>query len=279
MIVRFTKMHGIGNDYIYINAISHEVPENIEGLAIKVSDRHFGVGSDGIILILPSEIADYKMRMFNADGSEGKMCGNASRCIAKYLYERNITNKKVIMLETLAGIKPLMLDIVDEKVSSITVDMGIPTFSPESIPVLSEHELIKAPISTSGGDMMITAVSMGNPHGVIFVEDLDKIDIKKIGQEIERNPIFPERANIEFVQVINPFDVKMRVWERGSGETLACGTGACATLAAGVMSGQCDRKITVHLLGGDLQVKWEEVTNHIYMTGDAEFVFDGEYNY
>ncbi|MEG1539721.1 MAG: diaminopimelate epimerase [Muribaculaceae bacterium] len=261
--IRFTKMHGAGNDYIYINAIT-TCPPHLESLAVQISDRHKGVGSDGLIAILPSQIADFKMRIFNANGSEGEMCGNAARCIGKYVYDKGLCRNKVITLETLAGVKTITRNIVDNNVESITVDMGEPSYSFKDV-------------TTPDGKLSITAVSMGNPHGVLFVSNLSYIDVKEMGRMLESNPIFPDGANIEFASVMCDDEIEMRVWERGSGETLSCGTGACAVLVAGVINGKCGRDVLLHLLGGDLRVKWDESNNHVYLTGDAVTVFDGEY--
>ena len=266
-------MHGAGNDYIYINGIE-SCPDNLGELSKRLSDRHKGIGSDGLVVILPSDVADFKMRMFNADGSEGKMCGNASRCIGKYVYDKGMTKKTTVSLETLSGIKILKLHIAEDgKVGSVTVDMGEPELEPAAIPVLSES--IKAiPVSAKGMDFEITAVSMGNPHGVIFCDNPKNVDVHGIGSEIENLPIFPERVNVEFVSILNANELQMRVWERGSGETMACGTGACASLVAAVVNGKCSRNATIHLLGGDLQIEWAS-DNHIYMTGPAEIAFEG----
>lgn len=278
-LIRFTKMHGAGNDYIYLDGMEN-CPDDLNALSIAMSDRHKGVGSDGLVVIMPSEVADFRMRMFNADGSEGEMCGNASRCIGKYVYEKGLTKKRHITLETLAGIKSLSLNVSDDNtVDSVTVDMGEPILEPSRIPVSLDRELIKTPISTEAGIFEITAVSMGNPHGVVFVKSLDDVDVHKVGRELEVNPIFPQKANIEFAQILKHDEIRMRVWERGSGETLACGTGACATLVAGVLTGSCDRKVTIHLLGGDLNIEWVEQNDHVYMTGPAEMVFEGTYIY
>lgn len=278
-LIRFTKMHGAGNDYIYLDGMEN-CPDDLNALSIAMSDRHKGVGSDGLVVIMPSEVADFRMRMFNADGSEGEMCGNASRCIGKYVYEKGLTKKRHITLETLAGIKSLSLNVSDDNtVDSVTVDMGEPILEPSRIPVSLDRELIKTPISTEAGIFEITAVSMGNPHGVVFVKSLDDVDVHKVGRELEVNPIFPQKANIEFAQILKRDEIRMRVWERGSGETLACGTGACATLVAGVLTGSCDRKVTIHLLGGDLNIEWVEQNDHVYMTGPAEMVFEGTYIY
>ena len=277
--IRFTKMHGAGNDYIYLNCMN-DCPDNLSTLAIAMSDRHKGVGSDGLVAIMPSRVADFRMRMFNADGSEGEMCGNASRCIAKYVYDNGLTGNKHITLETLAGIKTLSLHLADDgSVESVTVDMGEPILEPAKIPVAIDRDVIMMPVATEAGVVEITAVSMGNPHGVVFVKDLSGIDVHSVGRELEENPLFPKKANIEFVQILKRDEMVMRVWERGSGETLACGTGACATLVAAVLTGCANRKATIHLLGGDLSIEWVEQNNHVYMTGPAETVFDGTYYY
>lgn len=275
-MIRFTKMHGAGNDYIYINAID-SCPANLPELSNEMSDRHKGVGSDGVVLIMPSDKADFRMRMFNADGSEGEMCGNASRCVAKYVYDKGLTSKRIITLETLAGIKVLEITkVVDEKVREVKVDMGEPSFAPEIIPTKSNCEVIDMPISTSLGTLNLTAVGTGNPHGVVIMDSVSDLDIDSIGPEIQNNELFPRKANIEFVRIINRNEIEMRVYERGSGETMACGTGACASVVATSRLGLTDRRATVHLKGGDLQIHWAE-NNHIYMTGEAATVFEGEY--
>ena len=275
-MIRFTKMHGAGNDYIYINAID-SCPANLPELSIEMSDRHKGVGSDGVVLIMPSDKADFRMRMFNADGSEGEMCGNASRCVAKYVYDKGLTSKRKITLETLAGIKVLEITkVVDEKVREVKVDMGEPSFAPENIPTKSNCEVIDIPISTSFGTLNLTAVGTGNPHGVVIMDSVSDLDIDSIGPEIQNNELFPRKANIEFVRIINRNEIEMRVYERGSGETMACGTGACASVVATSRLGLTDRRATVHLKGGDLQIHWAE-NNHVYMTGEAATVFEGEY--
>ncbi len=275
-MIRFTKMHGAGNDYIYINAID-SCPANLPELSNEMSNRHKGVGSDGVVLIMPSDKADFRMRMFNADGSEGEMCGNASRCVAKYVYDKGLTSKRKITLETLAGIKVLEITkVVDEKVREVKVDMGEPSFAPENIPTKSNCEVIDMPISTSLGTLNLTAVGTGNPHGVVIMDSVSDLDIDSIGPEIQNNELFPRKANIEFVRIINRNEIEMRVYERGSGETMACGTGACASVVATSRLGLTDRRATVHLKGGDLQIHWAE-NNHVYMTGEAATVFEGEY--
>ena len=275
--IRFTKMHGIGNDYIYINCLE-KMPADLPQLAVEMSDRHFGVGGDGIVLIRPSEVADFKMRMFNNDGPEARMCGNASRCIARYLHDNHLTPNNVINLETLSGIKVLSLNLdTDNEVESVTVDMGEPILNPSKIPADFPGEMmVEQKIHTTHGDMVVTAVSMGNPHCVIFVDKIENVPFDTLGPELEKHPVWPDRANIEFVEIISDTEVRMRVWERGTGETLACGTGACATAVASAITGRTGRDITVHLRGGDLNIKWGE-DNHVYMTGSATKVFDGVY--
>lgn len=274
--MEFTKMQGIGNDYIYFNCLEKEI-ENPNELSIKLSDRHFGVGGDGIILILPSKVADFRMRMFNADGSEGEMCGNATRCIGKYVYDKKLTTKKEISLETLAGIKYLKLKVKDDKVYEVTVNMGEPKIKSKDIPVIfDKDEVINEEITVDNNKYNITCVSMGNPHCVVYTKDIDKLDLVKIGPKFENNSLFPQRINTEFVEVIDNKTIKMRVWERGSGETYACGTGACAVTVASVLNKLCnkDEEITIKLLGGDLKVKYSS-DGLVYMTGPAEFVFEG----
>jgi len=275
--IRFTKMHGIGNDYIYINCLER-MPSDLSRLAVEMSDRHFGVGGDGIVLICPSDKADFKMRMFNNDGSEARMCGNASRCIARYLHDNHLTTNNVINLETLSGIKVLSLNLGDDgEVESVTVDMGEPILHSSEVPVdFHGGRMVEQPVATSCGNVNVTAVSIGNPHGVIFVDRLDDVPFDVLGRELECHPMWPDRANIEFVEVVTPSEVKMRVWERGTGETLACGTGACATTVAAVLTGRTSRDMTVHLRGGDLNVRWGD-DNHVYMTGSAIKVFEGVY--
>lgn len=275
-VIKFTKMHGLGNDYIYINCLEG-APRDPASLAVEMSDRHKGVGADGIILIMDSNVADFKMRMFNADGSEGKMCGNASRCIGKYVYEHGLTDKQILRLETLSGIKILSLDVKAGKVEAVTVDMGEPVIDSPLVPVISDRpSVINAPVDTSAGEVRINAVSMGNPHGVIFVEDLAKVDVHTLGRELELHPMWPDRANIEFAQVMSKDRIRMRVWERGSGETLACGTGACATVVAAAINGLTSREVSVELLGGTLEIDWGD-DGHVYMKGGATTVFTGSY--
>lgn len=277
-VIRFTKMHGIGNDYIYIDCME-STPDRLPELAIEMSDRHFGVGGDGIVLICPSEVADFRMRMFNNDGSEARMCGNASRCIAKYVHDHHLTDHTRISLETLSGIKVLSLNMSDDgEIASVTVDMGEPQLAAKAVPVISGAErMIEQEVPTSAGPVRVTAVSMGNPHGVIFVDSIEATDFDRLGPELERHPIWPDRANIEFLQVISPREARMRVWERGTGETLACGTGACAAAVAAAITGRCGRNLIIHLRGGDLMIEWAP-DGHVMMTGTATEVFEGNYH-
>ncbi|WP_458397320.1 diaminopimelate epimerase [Anaerotignum sp.] len=273
--MRFTKMHGCGNDYIYINCFEEKV-ENPEKLAIAMSERHFGVGADGLVLIMPSEKGDFRMRMFNLDGSEGEMCGNAVRCIGKYVYERGLTEKKLIALETAGGMKYLDLNVVDGIVETVTVDMGEPILEAAMIPVESEkHPVIGETVHILDTEYAFTCVSMGNPHGVTFVEGVKYFPVEKYGSVAEVHPMFPRKANIEFVEVVDDSHIKMRVWERGSGETWACGTGASASVVACILNGKTGRKVEVELIGGKLTIEWREADNHVYMTGPAAFSFDG----
>lgn len=263
MEIKFTKMHGCGNDYVYVNCFDQTV-EDPNALSIKVSDRHFGIGSDGLVLIMPSDVCDFRMRMFNADGSEAQMCGNASRCIAKYVYDHHLTSKKEFTLETLAGVKVLkVFTDADDKVEKVTVNMGQPVFEPEK-----EIEIL-------GEKKRMTEVSMGNPHAVYFVEDVESLDLEKIGPAYENHPAFPNRVNSEFVKIYDRNHARMRVWERGSGETWACGTGSCATLVACVLNEKTDRQITLDLNGGSLDLLWSAEDNNVYMTGPATEVFEG----
>lgn len=274
--MKFTKMQGIGNDYVYVNCFKEKV-DNPSELAIKVSDRHFGIGSDGLILIKPSQKADFMMDMYNADGSQGAMCGNGIRCVAKYVYDYGLTDKKQISVETLSGIKYLDLTVADGKVELVKVDMGEPILTAKDIPVLADSEkVIDAPIQVDGKEYHITAVSLGNPHGIVYMDDVENLKIEEIGPKFENHQRFPDRINTEFVQVLNRNTLRMRVWERGSGETLACGTGACAVTVASALNGKTDREVTVQLLGGKLKVCWDQETNHVFMTGPAKVVFDGE---
>ena len=275
MYIKFTKMHGCGNDYIYINCFETEI-ESPEALAILLSDRHVGIGGDGIVLILPSEIADAKMRMFNMDGSEGNMCGNAIRCVGKFLYDNGIVKKNQIQIETKSGIKYLTLLIENNEVNSVKVDMGDAILRAEEIPVkLSGETIIARNVNIGDTDYEITCVSMGNPHAVVFCENLNELKLNKIGPLFENNEIFPDKVNTEFVEIIERNHLKMRVWERGSGETQACGTGACATAVASVLNGYCDKNtdIKIQLLGGELIIRYTDET--VFMTGNCKKVFDG----
>lgn len=274
--MKFTKMHGISNDYIYINGATEKI-YNPSDVAIKLSDRHTGIGSDGIVMILPSKTCDFRMRMFNSDGSEAEMCGNASRCVGKYVYDKGLTKKTKVSLETLAGKKILNLHVVDGKVDTVTVDMGEPILRGTDIPTIFDlPTVVSQPIVVSGKKILTTCVSMGNPHSVVYVEDVDSLDLEKIGPSYECHPAFPHKTNTEFVEVISCNEVKMRVWERGAGETMACGTGACAVAVASVLNGFTDRDVRVKLRGGDLQIKWDDDDNHVYMTGPATTVYEGD---
>ena len=276
-MLQFTKMHGLGNDYVYMDAINQKIEKRSE-LAKFVSDRHFGIGSDGLILICPSEKADFRMQMFNQDGSEAEMCGNGIRCVGKFVYDKGLTNKETITVETLAGIKTLVMTAKNGKIETARVDMGKPILEPEKIPVISDENLVKnLKLNEGEKEFTFTCVSMGNPHAVTFIkEDVNKFDICKYGAKLEINNVFPKKANIEFINVIDDKTLKMRVWERGAGETLACGTGACASVVAAILNGYTKMDVTVHLLGGDLKIKWDENDNHVYMTGPAATVFEGK---
>ena len=275
--MKFTKMHGIGNDYVYVNCFKETV-ENPSEVAKFVSDRHFGIGSDGLILIKPSKVADCYMEMYNADGSNSAMCGNGIRCVAKYVYDYGLTDKTEIDVETAAGIKHIVLAIKDGKVEKACVDMGEPILKPELVPVIGEGDmLVNEPILVDGEEYRMTCVSMGNPHAVVFLDyDVKELEIEKIGPKFENHERFPARVNTEFMYVIDRNTMNLRVWERGSGETWACGTGTCASVVASVLNGHTERNVLVHLLGGDLEIYWSEEDNHVYMTGPATTVFDGE---
>lgn len=276
--MKFTKMEGCGNDYVYVNGFEEKI-DNPNEVAIAVSDRHFGIGSDGLIIINPSEVADFKMCMYNADGSEGKMCGNGIRCVAKYVYDFNLTDKDVITVETLSGIKTLKLNVENGKVKTVRVNMGAPILECDKVSVKYDDEkMINKPVKVDGKTFNITCVSMGNPHAVTFINDTDNLEIEKIGPKFENNEIFPDKVNTEFIQIIDKNTVKMRVWERGSGETFACGTGACASVVASVLNRLTENKVTVKLLGGDLEIEYNQDENTVYMTGPARVVFTGEYD-
>ena len=274
----FTKMQGAGNDYVYVNCFEQEVSDP-SALARIISDRHFGVGGDGLILILPSDSADVRMRMFNADGSESQMCGNGVRCVAKFAHDHGLTSANPLGVETLAGQKTIQLTLGDDgKVISATVDMGEPIIEPAQIPVnISQQRVIELPIRTIKYAYMMTCVSMGNPHAVIYVDNVAGVPLEEVGPELENNPLFPERINTHFVQIHSDSEVTMRTWERGSGITLACGTGASAVCVAGVLTGKTARKINAHLPGGDLQLHWNDSDNSVYLTGPAVEVFTGEW--
>jgi len=275
-IMEFTKMQGCGNDYVYVNGFENKI-DNPNKLSEIVSDRHFGIGSDGLIVINPSEKADFKMSMYNADGSEGKMCGNGIRCVAKYVYDNKMTDKTTITVETLSGIKTLELNVKNDKVETVKVNMGTPILLPKDVPVVSDKDkVVDEPIVIDDKEYRITCVSMGNPHAITFIENTDDLKIETIGPKFENNPIFPDRVNTEFIQILDRNTVKMRVWERGSGETFACGTGACATVVACVLNGLTDDKVTVKLLGGDLFIEYNREENTVYMTGPAKVSFTGK---
>ena len=282
--MRFTKMHGAGNDYVYVDCFRQPAPENPARLARRVSDRHFGIGADGLILIVPTDRADARMRMFNADGSEAEMCGNGVRCVAKYVYEHGICRQEALRIETGAGVLGLELDVDGGRVAGVRVDMGEPILQPDRIPTtlplnpLADHPAVAdVDLPLPGETLRVTCVSMGNPHCVTFVDKLTDRWVLEVGPLVERDAHFPHRVNAEFVEVLSPAEVRMRVWERGSGETLACGTGACAVCVAGVLAGRTARKILAHLPGGDLELHWAD-DNHVYLTGPAVEVFTGEWS-
>lgn len=274
--INFTKMQGAGNDYIYVNCFKEKV-ENVNATAKAVSDRHFGIGSDGLVLICPSDKADFRMDMYNSDGSQAEMCGNATRCVGKYVHDRGLTDKTTITLETLAGIKILKLNLDDKgEVDTVCVNMGKPELVPENIPINSSLDrFIQESITVDGREYKVTGVSMGNPHAVTYIDDVNALDIEKLGPKFENHEMFPKKINTEFAQIVDRKTIKMRVWERGAGETLACGTGACATLVAASLSGFVDDEADIVLLGGTLHIKWDKEENNIYMTGPARFVFEG----
>ena len=276
--MKFTKMQGLGNDYVYVNCLQEKI-DNPSELARKISNRHFGVGSDGLIMINPSDKADFEMEMYNADGSRGEMCGNGIRCVAKYVYDYGLTDKTSISVETLGGIKYLDLTVEGGRVKLVKVDMGKPELEPSKIPVAAEgSRVVDEPITVAGKEYRMTCVSMGNPHAVVFVDcDVRELPLEEIGPQFESHERFPNRVNTEFVRVIDRHMAEMRVWERGSGETLACGTGACAVAVACVLNGLTEDEVTVKLLGGDLHIKWDREKDTVYMTGPAEVVFDGDW--
>lgn len=275
-MIKFTKMHGLGNDYVYIDAIHQEI-ENESTLAKFVSNRNFGIGSDGLILICKSNIADFKMRMFNSDGSEAEMCGNGIRCVGKFVYDKGLTDKTEVTIETLAGIKTLKLNVKDKKVVTVKVDMGEPILEPSKIPVISNEKPVKnLKIKILDKEFIFTCVSMGNPHAITVVKEVNKFEVEKYGKVLEVDKAFPNKTNVEFIEIINNKNIKMRVWERGAGETLACGTGACATAVACNLNELVSRNVNVELLGGKLEIEWNKNDNHVYMTGPAVTVFEGE---
>lgn len=272
----FTKMHGAGNDYIYVNCFKEHLTD-INATAKAVSDRHFGIGSDGLVLICPSDTADFRMDMYNSDGTQAEMCGNATRCVGKYVHDKGLTDKTEITLETLAGIKVLKLNLNNVgEVETVEVNMGSPELTPKNIPINSDLErFVQEPVTVDGREYLVTGVSMGNPHAVTFIDDTDSLEIEKLGPKFENHELFPKRINTEFAQIVDRKTIKMRVWERGAGETLACGTGACATLVAASLSDLTDDEADLVLLGGTLHIRWDKAENNIYMTGPAAFVFDG----
>jgi diaminopimelate epimerase len=273
--MRFTKMHGAGNDYVYVNAFEERLPADLPRLAIAVSDRHKGIGSDGLILIHPSKVADARMQMFNADGSEAEMCGNGVRCVAKYVYDHGIAKKETLRIETARGILELRLAILGGKVATVRVNMGPPILKSADIPTrLPGDPPVQVPLDVAGRELKVTCVSMGNPHCVTFVDEITDDLVLRVGPQVERHPAFPKRVNAEFIEIVSPTETLMRVWERGSGETQACGTGACAAAVAGVLAGLTERRILTHLSGGDLELEWSDAGD-VFMTGPAAEVFEG----
>lgn len=278
--MKFTKMHGAGNDYVYVNCFEEQLPEPPETLAVKMADRHFGVGGDGLILIEPSPRGDARMRMFNADGSESEMCGNGIRCVAKYVYDHGICRREQLQIETGAGVLSLKLQTRDSLVDLVTVDMGEPILVPADIPTTlstGSEPVVDLPVRFGERELRVNCVSMGNPHCVMFVPQATDDLVLGLGPTIETDPRFPRRTNVEFVEVISPTELRQRTWERGSGETFACGTGASAVCVAGVLSGRSQREVLIHLRGGDLSLRWDEATNHVFMTGGATEVFTGDW--
>ena len=284
-MIKFTKMEGLGNDYVYVDCTKQNL-ENASNLAKIISDRHFGVGSDGLILIKSSKKADFRMQMFNSDGTEAEMCGNGIRCVGKYVYDKGLTDKTTLKIETLAGIKVLNLNVEDGKVKTVKVDMGEPILDYKLIPAKDGKvyksrdgiKFYKVNINIEGDLKELTCVSMGNPHGIDFANNIEKLKIEKFGPIIEVDEHFPNKVNAEFIEILDKHNIKMRVWERGAGETLACGTGACASVVASFLNGYTERNVTVELLGGKLEIEWNKEDNHVYMTGPAETVFEGEYD-
>ena len=284
-MIKFTKMEGLGNDYVYVDCTKQNL-ENASNLAKIISDRHFGVGSDGLILIKSSKKADFRMQMFNSDGTEAEMCGNGIRCVGKYVYDKGLTDKTTLKIETLAGIKVLNLNVEDGKVKTVKVDMGEPILDYKLIPAKDGKvyksrdgiKFYKVNINIEGDLKELTCVSMGNPHGIDFANNIEKLKIEKFGPIIEVDEHFPNKVNAEFIEILDKHNIKMRVWERGAGETLACGTGACASVVASFLNGYTERNVTVELLGGKLEIEWNKEDNHVYMTGPAETVFEGEFD-
>jgi len=277
--IRFTKMHGAGNDYIYVNGFNVDIKDKSKA-ALELSNRNFGIGSDGLVFILPSDIADFRMQMFNSDGSEAEMCGNASRCVGKYVLDKGLTSKKEIALETKAGIKYISLHDGNEVKRNVMVNMGEPILDPEQIPVnISELPVLNFPLDINGKIWKISCVSMGNPHAVVFTENIKSLNLPVVGPEFENNKLFPKRINTEFIEVLDRNTLNMRVWERGAGETLACGTGACAAVVASILNGYTARKVKVKLVGGELEIEWNSKNNCVYMSGEAVTTFDGEFYY
>lgn len=282
-MINFTKMEGLGNDYVYINCTKHDI-SNASQLAKIISDRHFGIGSDGLILIKNSKKADFRMQMFNSDGTEAEMCGNGIRCVGKYVFDKGLTDKTTLKIETLAGIKKLKLNVENGKVKTVKVDMGEPILENNLIPIKDgkiykskgEIQFYKVNIEIDGDLKELTCISMGNPHSIVFTKDFGRLNIEKYGPIIEVDSHFPNKVNVEFIEIIDKHNIKMRVWERGTGETLACGTGACASVVASVLNGYTERNVTVELLGGKLDIEWNKEDNHVYMTGPAKIVFEGQ---
>jgi len=275
-MIRFTKMQGAGNDYVYVDCFSQTMPDRPDELARRIADRHFGVGGDGLILICPSQVADARMRMFNADGSEAEMCGNGIRCLAKYVHDHGIADKETLRIETATGVLELDLVLHGGRVEQVRVDMGRPDLAADRIPTTLEgNSVVDVPLTVDGQRFPVTCVSMGNPHCVVFVDEPTDAWVLGVGPRVETDPHFPSRTNVEFVQVLGPGEVRQRTWERGSGETLACGTGASAVCVAGVLSGRTERKLVVHLTGGDLTLDWDAASDHVTMTGPAVEVFHG----
>lgn len=274
MKLPFTKMHGISNDYVYVNAFVTKI-EDAPAVAQKVSDRHTGIGGDGLILICPSDTAHARMEMYNADGSRGAMCGNGIRCVGKFVFEHGLAKANPLTIDTDSGQKTLFLEVKDNKVTRVTVDMGEPILDGPQIPVAAAGQIINQPLEVDGKSYQVTCVSMGNPHCVTFVDAVAPLELEKIGPKFEHHSFFPHRVNTEFIRVVSPTELDMRVWERGSGETWACGTGACAAAVAAALNKKAGRRVTIHLRGGDLEIEWREEDNHVYMTGPAEEVFEG----